>query len=206
VRFSVARFKDHKHAAGYVTAYLTKHPAHGYPAWIDEMPVGSVRRFEPSRGFWTEQHEPEGEGQEDLGPGADQEDPETIEAEPDDEQRRRTIAEQLASCGQSCVVLRACEAVDPTTGELVTVREFVTLLHVPLGTFTAAVPPDEMSPRRTVALFLDVGRAVAEARRWAARVGSGTMEHSDLEDHEGEAAQRRQDVGDHREGRERVRG
>jgi hypothetical protein len=185
VKFSAPKLERDR-AAGYVTAYLTKHPEHGYPEWIGDMPVGSVRRFEASRGFWSKSEdladEPSDERDEDV---EDDDDDCDDAAEGEDKQDRRTVAEQLASCGMSCVVLHVREVVDEQTGELVTVRDFVALLRVPLSEFLTLVPPDAVSPRRTVALYLDVGWAVRSARRWVAGLtvagSAGSMEHSDME-------------------------
>lgn len=173
VRFTASNL-DRNRAAGYVTAYLTKHPEHGYPEWVREMKVGTVRRFEPSRGFWTETEGPEDDEQDASQGEGGCNDSETAESEPEAERCRRTIAEQVASCGQSCVVLRASDALDEHTGEIVTVREFVATLRVPLAEFLRTIPADATSPRGTVALFLDVPRLISTARTWAGYLAGET--------------------------------
>ncbi|HLL89103.1 MAG TPA: hypothetical protein VK324_07345 [Tepidisphaeraceae bacterium] len=156
VRFSAPRFADARHAACYCCAYLIKYPQHGYPAWVlDHRPKAGVRvqvhRYATSRGFWGTAADPD-----------DAADPAAVEQEPqgndlvddaeDADDDGSTIRERLAKCGQRTVVLRLVPCVDPYTGELVTRREFVARLNVPLPDVVAAagITADRKSCRRRV--------------------------------------------------------
>src|SRR5690606_17187171 len=44
-RFSVSKFEDSDRAAGYACAYLTKHPAHGFPTWVMKRQTRTVHRY-----------------------------------------------------------------------------------------------------------------------------------------------------------------
>ena len=134
VRFN-APLKDGKHAAGYACAYLTKHPKNGYPQWVLDSLTRKVHRYSASRGFWSaepatanadeEQHDQDDEQQK-----QESEDEQTDDTEP---RVRRTIAEQLATCGETTVILRETDCADPVPGELTRRHDFVVKLFEPLS-------------------------------------------------------------------------
>lgn len=156
VRFTVSKFKSPGKAAGYVTAYLTKHPEHGYPAWVLERKTGEVHRFSTSRGFWsddchvssddTENNHYDGGGPDAVGGFAADEEVGATEEE------RRTVREQLADCGKACAVLHVREVLDEETGELVEQRSFVCLVPLPIDVFLK-LDPDRVNARKTAACF-----------------------------------------------------
>lgn len=171
VRFSVDHFDDRERAAGYVTAYLTKHPDHGYPDWVLDSPTRSVHRFQTSRGFWTDAAGSEEDDQrgddcnESVTADGDCTNPETVD-EPETKERR-TVREQIASCGNRCVVLLVRETLDQQTGETAELREFVLSLPVELSAVVAAVAPDEVNQRGTLAVYGDVPAALRRLRELA---------------------------------------
>lgn len=160
VRFSNPRL-NRSHAAGYVTAYLTKFPEHGYPDWVWQSGVRQVRRFEASRGFWPSSGHAVCDDDETEDESDEQESGDESGAEPEEAQPMRSIHQLVESCGSRCVVLGVRSSVDPDTGELKFDRRFVAMVHADLGTVLVAVgvKPDELNSRGTVASFVD-GSAV----------------------------------------------
>lgn len=101
-RFSMPNFEGGAvHAARYATKYLVKTPDYGYPGWV--MAMGSemrVPRYSTSRGFWGREPKP---------------------ANPNPKPRemtRRSYAEKVQDCGETCNVFESTEEVDRETGEV----------------------------------------------------------------------------------------
>jgi hypothetical protein len=160
VRFS-KKDLNRTHAAGYVTAYLTKAPQQGYPQWVTDSPVRAVRRYDTSRGFWRADHRDSDEGtptDADNGDTGDEDVPGEVER-PEDTPRstlRRSIKEQVDNCGARCVVLRAVDVLNVETGERSVSRRFLRIVHAPLESLLATgVAPDEVNKRATLAIFRD---------------------------------------------------
>jgi len=165
VRFSASRLENRERAAGYVTAYLTKHPEHGYPDWVLDSPVRTVHRFQTSRGFWKDAGDEEEEQDQEPGEEADAGEGRAPAEEPE-ERERRTIREQVADCGSRSVVLRARDVANAETGEVETLYEYLgsMSLELPEVLQLASVKPDAVNVRGTVAVFNDVPLALREFR------------------------------------------
>lgn len=152
VRFTVSKFKSPAKAAGYVTAYLTKHPKHGYPEWVLSTQTGRVHRFSTSRGFWSD-----GSGDDDeVSSYAATEDQVESEDEQEEEpEERRTVRQQLESCGKACAVLHVRQVIDQDTGELLERRKFEFALPVPLLEVLEGLPGlhPAVNKRQSVAAF-----------------------------------------------------
>lgn len=159
VRFTVSRFNSGKHAAGYACAYLTKHPKHGYPEWVLDSLTRKVHRYSASRGLWNaadgkvsdalspDEAEDVGD-RSDAGEDADQQDSH-------DEPARRTISQQLATCGQSTMILRELEEADPITGELVRRYVFLEKINRPLADVLMSRLHRDLNNRGTRAELLE---------------------------------------------------
>jgi hypothetical protein len=206
VRFSKERV-DRETAAGYVTAYLTKRPEHGYPTWVTDSSVGSVRRYEASRGFWTNAAEQVDESEEEDSKPAEE-----AGAGDQDKPERRTIREQVEECGSRCVILVARESVNIGTGEVEVEREFLAAATCDLEAVINSGPgPDDVNKRRTVAVYRDVAAfRMSLARRGLAfhgREGDDKSNHREIDNHaEGRKPQRRTGDGDHQQGLQEFRG
>jgi hypothetical protein len=101
------------HATRYATKYLTKSPAHGFPAWV--MSLGKdvqIRRYGTSRGFW--------------GP-SDRVHSESSEAE---HEPHATYAERIQECGRTVKVCELHERIDGRTGEVIVERVWLGELGV----------------------------------------------------------------------------
>lgn len=156
VRFSKERV-ERSSAAGYVVAYLVKKPERGYPEWVEGSALRSVRRFEASRGFWSAEKSPEKSSVTDQGG-------EECDEEDDEEKPLRTIRQQVAECGQRCVVLSAREVVDLATGEAEVVREFLAAVSVPLSGVVSQGPECEVNKRGTSAVYRNIAAFVQGLR------------------------------------------
>lgn len=155
VRFN-APLTDGKHAAGYACAYLTKHPEHGYPAWVLESQTRKVHRYSTSRGFWKNSQD-ESQVVDELnehdddssGCGAN----DLTAVEDVETRQRRTIGEQLATCGQSTVILREVEEADPITGETSKRYEFIEKLTESLQNLLSRIEHTNLNTRGTRAVL-----------------------------------------------------
>jgi len=142
VRFN-APLTDGKHAAGYACAYLTKHPEHGYPDWVLASQTRKVHRYSAARGFWMNSQDespargPTTEHDDDTdGEGASD-----VTAVEDVETRsRRTIREQLATCGETTAILREIEEADAATGEMTKRFEFIEKRQESFASLMARAP------------------------------------------------------------------
>ena len=167
VRFSVPKFKSSDRAAGYACAYLTKHPQHGYPAWVMDRPTRCIHRYQTSRGFWKGESAGGEEAHEDSAP-TDVESEDTDSASSEDggsDVPVRTIAEQVSRCGSTCVVLMAREVTDESTGEVKVVREFVSGCAAEFSSVLKS-SPDEVNARQTAAVFWDPAAAIDRLSPW----------------------------------------
>jgi hypothetical protein len=122
VRFSAPKFESPKHAARYACKYLIKYPEKGYPEWV--LNSSDIHRYSTSRGFWGET--PPAESPEADGDGSQ------VEAVLDDLSReqpvtepRTTIRERLARCGETTVLMKVAEFLNPDTGEVTCRKQFV---------------------------------------------------------------------------------
>jgi len=134
VRFTKSDFKNADHAANYAAKYLTKHPDNGYPDWVLDSSTRHVHRYSTSRGFWNGVQVSDAQDEAntpDIDPDDALDEDETPEP-PDSNHQRRTIRQQVATCGQSSVVLRLVERVDPATGQVKIVRQFVKQVMLPI--------------------------------------------------------------------------
>jgi hypothetical protein len=119
VRFSKpGGFKSAKHAALYVSKYLTKYPDGGFPAWVMDAKY-RIRRFSTSRGFWGELSHRKLSVVED-----DEDDEEVVDSIEDETREGRTHMQRLGTCCRSCSVYSIEEVVDKASGEARRVRRF----------------------------------------------------------------------------------
>lgn len=112
VRISKSRFHSPLHAARYACKYLTKPPKDGYPQWVMEY-RGQIKRFSTSRGLLPNRQKPR--TARDRSPDH----PRDCSCERCKERRSRrsTVANRVASCGQSTMLVREPLYVE-TDGEL----------------------------------------------------------------------------------------
>ena len=139
----------------YLNVILTKYPDHGFPAWVTSRKVGSIRRYEASRGFWND-GEPDDEDE--ASSESAEEDcskSETVPSqEPSTVKPRPTIEEQVERCGEESIVLLAKTTVDEKTGEVVTKREFIRRLPMSLPAVLEGLPvPTGINNANTCAEF-----------------------------------------------------
>jgi hypothetical protein len=117
VRFSKPGWcKNAKHAALYVSKYLTKYPDDGFPAWVMAAKY-RIRRFSTSRGFW-------GQLSHRKASASIVEDESDVLEDEAGTREARTHSERLGTCCRSCTVYRVNNTIDFDTGETKRVRTF----------------------------------------------------------------------------------
>lgn len=118
------RSTDADGCARYVSKYLTKHPQHGYPAWVMDAEY-RIRRFSTSRGFWG------------ASGAADAESCRCADGDRCEctagNRTGSTIRARVASCGGQSIVLQVTERLDLRTGEVVADERFVCRMPYPIG-------------------------------------------------------------------------
>jgi hypothetical protein len=157
VRFSAPKFAKPEDAAGYVSAYLTKCPEHGYPEWVLAMPCRRIHRFQTSRyvklgGDEVPKKKPvpreEAEKSEDACVSANE---------------VRTVGELVAGCEGSCVAFWVHEERE-AGGVTRVVRQFAKMVPIPWMEAVLAAPPLECVPGRKVAVYPDLNSLNAIVR------------------------------------------
>jgi hypothetical protein len=137
-RISKSHFSGPSHAANYVTKYLTKMPANGWPEWVLDF-KGQIRLFSTSRDFFT--------ASEGTKP--------TRENKPKQQEPKRqcrTVRERTGSCGDEATLMQRVRVVDES-GNVTERRLF-------LGTLTMS-----MDEAKTALLYpLGEGSTISLAR------------------------------------------
>ncbi len=170
VRFSAERL-ERERAAGYVTAYLTKVPPHGFPSWVLACSSRRVHRFQPSRGFWDGGSVSMADEGDEAEEGAV--DGSAVDGVVEKVEKLglvRTVAEVVSACGSRSVALRAREVVDERTGEVAVVRDFLFDVPMPVAELSRFVG-GYVQARASVIEFAELHGSLDRVREAVGRRG-----------------------------------
>lgn len=137
VIFSAPDFgRNFEYAANYATKYLIKSPEHGYPEWV--LGMKRIRRYSTSREFWDR--------------------PKKIHSKNPDSKRKRhekTYRDRLEQCGNGVNIIEISSVIDPDTGEIKTIRQWVGQLNAEASELIPKLydPGNPDRPRRSLLAF-----------------------------------------------------
>jgi hypothetical protein len=115
VLFSAPKFDSNPlYAARYATKYLIKTPEYGFPDWVLDMgKERRIRRFDTSKGFWGNPAKPHSKN-----------------PYPKRTPQAKSYRERLTLCGNGVNIIEIASVLDPSTGEVKTIRQWVGKLDV----------------------------------------------------------------------------